>query len=81
MVEDAADADVEPAQGDWAKADSPDVVGDLLEADVLAAKHIRDAHPIVAPSDAAVGGDLGDLEVSRVLGGEGFKEKERGDGS
>jgi len=68
VIEDRASANVKPAERDESEVDGPDIVGDLLESDVLATEQIRDEDAQAGPADASVGGDLPDLEVSRVLG-------------
>ena len=40
MIEDDCLADVEPAEGDGSEMDGPDIVGDLLETDVLTAEQV-----------------------------------------
>lgn len=55
VIEDGRFADVEPAERDGPEVDGPDVVVDLLEPDVLAAKQMGDIDPVGVPSDAAVG--------------------------
>jgi hypothetical protein len=49
------------------EVDGPDVVVDLLEADELGAEQMGDVDPCARPADAAIGGDLSDLEVGGVL--------------
>ena len=70
MIEDGSFSDVKPTEGDGTEVDSPDIVGDLLEANVFAAEQMRDVGPGGVPSDAAVDGDLTGLEVGGVVGGQ-----------
>ena len=46
VIEDGRFADVEPAERDGPEVDGPDVVVDLLEPDVLAAKQMGDIDPV-----------------------------------
>ena len=67
MIEDGSFSYVKPTEGDRAEVDGPDIVGDLLEANVFAAEQMRDVDPGGVPSDAAVGGDLtGNLRLQTV---------------
>jgi hypothetical protein len=80
MSEDGSSTCMEPAEGDGPERDLPDIVVDFFETDVLAAQEVADVDPGGVPSDAAVGGDLPDLEVDRVrrheeLGGEGTSRR------
>lgn len=68
MIEDRASTGVKPAERYGSEVDGPDVVGDLLESNVLAAEQMRDENAHARPADAAVRGDLPDLEVSWILG-------------
>ena len=68
MIEDGSFSYVKPTEGDGAEVDGPDIVGDLLEANVFAGEQMRDVDPGGVPSDAAVGGDLTGLEVGGVVG-------------
>ena len=68
MIKDGSFSYVKPTERDRAEVDGPDIVGDLLEADVFAAEQMRDVDPGGVPSDSAVGGDLTGLEVSGVVG-------------
>ena len=68
MIENGASAGVKPAERDGSEGDGPDVVGDLLESDVLAAEQMRDVDPSAVPTDPSVAGDLPDFEVRRIVG-------------
>ena len=75
MIEDGELGCVKPAERDGAEGDGPDVVGDLFEPDVLAGEEMADVDPGGMPPDASVGGDLTELEVSRILGGEELRRE------
>ncbi len=51
MIEDGSFSYVKPTEGDRAEVDGPDIVRDLLEANVLAAEQMRDVDPGGVPSD------------------------------
>ena len=67
MVDDGSFFYVQPPEVEVVEVDGPDAGADLLEADELAAEQLADVDPGGLPSDAAVGADLSDLEVGRVL--------------
>ena len=59
---------VKPPEVEVVEVDGEDAGSDLFEADELAAEELADVDPSRVPSDPAVGADLSDLEVSRVVG-------------
>jgi hypothetical protein len=60
---------MEATEFDGSEIDFPEVVIDLLEADVLFGEEMADVNPAGVPTDAAVAADAADLEVGGVLEG------------
>jgi len=67
---------MESAEPDGPEVDVPEIVVDLLKADVLFFENVAYVDPVRVPSDASVPADSSDLEVSGVFDrGDVFRER------